>query len=174
MKNLLTWSGVLLGIVAAACAHSPQAGPQLVNSPCTDSQYLALKARPVDSLSEREYQFLRDRAQACLEVQKATAVKATPARPTSAFDPHQMESFSKSGAFPNTDDIYVRNNSNVTIVVVELRLLDCVNMATVCGTSYPRVTVGPGQTQRVMTVHRIPDAASSFSFTFRAEPKTAP
>jgi hypothetical protein len=36
------------------------------NSPCNDPVYVALKARPVDSLSAREYERLRDLDKTCV------------------------------------------------------------------------------------------------------------
>ncbi len=175
MNTRFGWTTVLLlGLLSARGTASAQAGPTTVNDPCADSQYLALKARPVNGLSEREYQLLRDQQRACLDIQKLKAKSAPAPLSAADFDPRKLEAFSKTSAFPNTDDIYVRNNSGVPIVVVEIRLVECVNMVTVCGTSYPRITVGPGQTQRVLTVHRSPDEGSSFSFQFKAEPKIVP
>lgn len=36
-------------------------------SPCSDSLYVALKQRPVDSLSAREYELFRERDRACIQ-----------------------------------------------------------------------------------------------------------
>jgi hypothetical protein len=40
-------------------------------SPCTDSLYVVLKARPLDSLSDREYRYLIERDKACAEYQQS-------------------------------------------------------------------------------------------------------
>ena len=49
----------VLPAVAGAQSSAPAA--------CSDSLYLALKRRPVDSLSAREYELFRDRDRACLQ-----------------------------------------------------------------------------------------------------------
>lgn len=46
-------------------------------SPCADSLYVALKARPIDSLSDREYRYMMERDRACMEYQRTAS--ATPA-----------------------------------------------------------------------------------------------
>jgi len=55
---------------AATIALAPPSGASgqtVPPSPCSDSLYVALKRRPVDSLSTREYELFRDRDRACLQ-----------------------------------------------------------------------------------------------------------
>ena len=63
---------VLIGLVAAltiGCA-SANPRPQAVEpNPCTNPTYLALRERPLNELSEREYEHLRDLERACAEYQ---------------------------------------------------------------------------------------------------------
>jgi hypothetical protein len=51
-------------LIAAALVIAARA-PALAQSPCSDSSYLAMKRRPVDSLSAREYEVFRERDRAC-------------------------------------------------------------------------------------------------------------
>ena len=59
----------LLALAAAiTLMPSREAGGQTSpRSPCSDSLYLTLKQKPVDSLSTREYELFRDRDRACLQ-----------------------------------------------------------------------------------------------------------
>ncbi len=62
---------------------STQAVP---GSPCDDPRYLQLKKRPLDSLSEEEFQYLKDTSKRCDEALKlralAAPVQATPSGPS--------------------------------------------------------------------------------------------
>ena len=55
---------LLLSSFTFTMAASAQANSGL---PCSDSLYTALKKRPVDSLSAREYEMFRERDRACLQ-----------------------------------------------------------------------------------------------------------
>jgi hypothetical protein len=54
-------SAMVLVLLLGACAPAMQAGP----SPCTDPVYQGLRAQPVDQLSEREYERLREMERNC-------------------------------------------------------------------------------------------------------------
>jgi hypothetical protein len=72
-------AAIALALPSAASGQNPRP------SPCSDSLYLALKRKPVDSLSTREYELFRDRDRACLQ--------SAGTQPTSA----------SSGATPSSD-----------------------------------------------------------------------
>lgn len=154
-------------LFAAACA-APASGPRVVNDPCQDPQYLALKAQPVDSLSQREYQLLRDAAAACARVTELAAAGGdAPARPghldTDAWtEPARNE----SGA-----EIFVRNKSTVPIIVTEVELVNCSNLADACGTTYPRIRLAPGDVRRVRRVRYGANGINSrFQFRYSVAP----
>jgi hypothetical protein len=79
MRNLL----ILLVVVTMGCATVPENGttwgtqanelpePQSPTpTPCTDSLYLALKAQPLDALSQRQYEYFVSHEKACMEWQR--------------------------------------------------------------------------------------------------------
>ena len=71
------------GAVALA-PPSAASGQSLPASACSDSLYLTLKRKPVDSLSSREYELFRDRDRACLQSAGAQPASAlTGAEPSS-------------------------------------------------------------------------------------------
>lgn len=80
---------VALVALSVACASSQQRpeGP----SPCTSAAYEELQGRPIDSLSEREYERLRELERACAdyqitrEEQKANQSRAGLAKVLGAF-----------------------------------------------------------------------------------------
>jgi hypothetical protein len=59
---VLAFAGAVALVLPSAVS-----GQSLPPSPCSDSLYLALKRKPVDSLSTREYELFRDRDRACLQ-----------------------------------------------------------------------------------------------------------
>lgn len=170
-------TALLAGLVGlAACAHAtPRAGGEATDDPCNDPQYLALKAQPPDSLTEREYQLLRDREQACVTVQTAAAVKESLPRPASGSAPsarqlsYMIEAHIEPATTAYTDVIRVRNNSNVAIFVTAVWLTDCVGLRTICGLKRMKEPVMAGQDRAVLTVLRDPNTASNYRFTFEYE-----
>jgi len=163
----------LVGILAgAACASKQHATPSAVG-PCQDSLYLALRARPVDSLSEREFQLLRDRDRVCLET--ATLSAAGPARsaPPASVNPNQVQGSTEAGLIPGTTDLYIENLSAAEIVISAVRLYDCVNITTACTVTRPQVRIPPGQELRVGMVRAMPESASSFRWEYHYEPVSA-
>lgn len=73
---------LLLCLTLTACAATPPSANRsgypapaaktrpLAPSPCSDSLYLALKARPLESLTDREYSYFADHDNACMEYQR--------------------------------------------------------------------------------------------------------
>ena len=76
----------LLPVLMAACA--PASGPRVVNNPCDEPSYRALKARSVDSLSKREYEQLQRGDAACANMTQllAASASAEPRRPPPRLD----------------------------------------------------------------------------------------
>src|SRR5690606_27897602 len=60
---------VLIVLVVPSCASRAQAVALEPTSPCSNPTYTALKSRPVDELSEREYELLRELERACAQYQ---------------------------------------------------------------------------------------------------------
>lgn len=62
---------LLLALVTflGGCAPRP-VFTSTVPSPCEDAQFKRLRALPIGDLSEREYQYVRDREKACEDYQK--------------------------------------------------------------------------------------------------------
>lgn len=74
-----------------------------------------MRAQPVDSLSEREYQVFREREAACLEIQRARAgadEEGQRAVPPGAVQPWMIQARVEPGSAPGEMDIVVRNESD--------------------------------------------------------------
>jgi hypothetical protein len=154
-------------LVLAACAT---AGPRVANNPCEDPAYRALKAQPVDSLSEREFKQLQQGDAACAQVQ---AVLATTAN--DAPRPHEVrvdtDGYTQAMQNELGSEIFIRNKGNVAIMVTSVTLTSCVGIRDVCGTSHPRVRINPGDARRVLRVRYQNEGLNgSFQYTYRVEP----
>lgn len=151
----------------AACAT---AGPQVAHDPCQDPAYRALKAQPVDSLSEREFKQLQQGDAACAQVQAVLAATANDApRPREV----RMETDAYTQSMQNDVgmEIFIRNRGNVPIMVTSVTLTSCVNIRDFCGTTHPRVRINPGDARRVMRVRYREDGPhGTFQYTYRVEP----
>jgi hypothetical protein len=167
MRYLL--SAALTSLMLAACA-APASGPSVANNPCEDRQYLALKAQPVDSLSEREFQQLQQGNAACAQVAALLAASAddAPRRPPVRLD---TDAWTQSMANESGSEIHVRNKSTVAIIVTEVTLISCINMADPCGTHRPRLRIEPGDARRVLRLRYGTGLGSStYQFRYRVEP----
>ncbi len=58
-------SAVLIALFATACSTTQPTAQ--VNSPCKDQQYLELKQKKLSELSEREYEYMKEKEKACDE-----------------------------------------------------------------------------------------------------------
>jgi hypothetical protein len=158
-------------LLMAACA-SP--GPRVANNPCDDPQYRALKAQPVDSLSEREYAQLQEGNAACEHITRLLAGSAAstgdaPRRPERL----ETEAYTQALEAELGHEIFVRNTSTVPLIVTSVTLTDCVGVRDVCGTTYPRVRINPGDARRVGRVRYREDMPrGTFRYTYRVEPLT--
>ncbi|HVH12365.1 MAG TPA: hypothetical protein VM759_04905 [Longimicrobium sp.] len=158
----------LLPVLMAACA--PASGPRVVNNPCDEPSYRALKARSVDSLSKREYEQLQRGDAACANMTQllAASASAEPRRPPPRLDTdaHTQAMQSELGS-----EIFIRNRGTVPIIVTSVTLHSCVAVADVCGTQYPRTRINPGDVRRVMRVrYQAESVNASFQYTYRVEP----
>jgi hypothetical protein len=70
---------VVLAFLAACAPTPPPAAPNPANNPCRDAQYIALKEKEVEQMSDREYQLFLQRDQACTQYQQMV-VQMEPAR----------------------------------------------------------------------------------------------
>lgn len=158
-------------LLMAACAS---AGPRVTNNPCDDPQYRALKAQPVDSLSEREYAQLQEGNAACEEITRLLA--GTSSSSTAApRRPERLDTEAYTRAMDNElgHEIYVRNTSTVPLMVTTLTVTNCVGVRDVCGTTYPRVRINPGDARRVGRVRYREDTPSgTFRYSYQVEPLT--
>jgi hypothetical protein len=157
-------------LLFAACA-TPAAGPRVANNPCDDPQYRALKAQPVDSLSQREYQALQEGDAACAEITRilASSSGAAPRRE------ERIDTDAYTQAMRNDEgsEIYVRNLSSVPIIVTSVTLTSCVNLADPCNTQYVRVRIPIGDARRVLRVrYRVGGISSRFLYSYQVEPVT--
>ena len=74
-------TAVKLAFAIAFIASAWTADAQTSTSVCNDAAYIALRAIPVDSLSDREWELYRIHHAACLAEQARLAVAADPVRP---------------------------------------------------------------------------------------------
>lgn len=157
----------LLPMLMAACA--PASGPRVVNNPCDEPSYRALKARSVDSLSKREYEQLQRGDAACANIQLlAASTSAESRRPPPRLD---TDAYTQAMQSELGYEIFIRNKSNVPIIVTSVTLTGCVAVRDVCGTQYPRTRINPGDVRRVMRVHyQAESVRASFQYTYRVEP----
>jgi hypothetical protein len=156
-------------LALAACA-APAAGPRVANNPCEDPAYRALKAQPVDSLSEREYQQLQEGNTACAQV---TALLARSAAGGNPRPQGRLDTDAWTQAIPEQpgQEIHIRNNSNVPIIGTQVTLNSCINLADPCGSHHPRIRIQPGDARRVLRVrYRDGQVNSSFQYSYRVEP----
>jgi hypothetical protein len=157
---------LVLPVLAAACAT---AGPRVANNPCEDRAYRALKAQPVDSLSKREYEQLREGDAACAQVTAVLAASASapPRRPAPRLD---TDAYTQAMQNELGYEIFIRNKSNVPIIVTSVTLTSCVGIRDVCGTQHPRTRINPGDVRRVGRVRYQENMQASFQYTYRVEP----
>lgn len=68
-------------------------------------------------------------------------------------------------------EIHIRNKSTVPIIVTEVTLSSCMNLADACGAHYPRVRIEAGSVRRVLRVrYGGGNIVSSFQYRYRVEP----
>jgi hypothetical protein len=157
-----------MSLMVAACAT---AGPPVANNPCNAPAYRALKARPAESLSEREQKELRQGDTACGQV---TAVLASNANGGGGRRPEaprlDTDAYTQAMQHELGSEIFVRNNGNVAILVTSLTLTACSGVRDFCGTQHPRVRIEPGDVRRVARVRFREAVVGSFQYSYRVEP----
>jgi hypothetical protein len=167
MRTLLL--ALVAPLLVAACAS---AGPRVANNPCNDPQYRALKAQPVDSLSEREYAQLQESNAACEDITRLLAGNAASANP-GPQQPERLdtEAYTQAMEHEPGSEIFIRNTSSVPILVTSVTLNDCVGVRDACGTHHPRVRINPGDARRVLRVRFRADAiTNTYTYLYRVEP----
>jgi hypothetical protein len=162
-------STAVAAFILTACA-APAAGPRIANNPCDDPAYRALKAQPVDSLSQREFQQMQQGDAACAQVAAVLAASANdaPRGPEPRID---TDAWTQAMANESGQEIHIRNTSNVPIIVTEVTLNSCINLADACGRHFPRVRINVGDVRRVLRVrYGTGTITSSFQYSYRVEP----
>ncbi|HEX6367605.1 MAG TPA: hypothetical protein VF006_01655 [Longimicrobium sp.] len=84
------------------------------------------------------------------------------------------ETWARGGVanFVRVTEIHIRNKSPVPIIVTEVRLSTCINIA--CVTHRPGVRIEPGSIRRVLQLRSGAGlATSSFRYSYRVEPADA-
>jgi hypothetical protein len=161
---------VLLLLCLAAGSASAQTPPP--NNPCADSLYQALRRVPLDSLSDRQYDYFTQRERTCTEWQRLRALAEAPEgvhrAPTSTSLRGAIETFTRpvrGGA-----EIHFRNTSDQPIMVTSIRLSDCSNLATSCGMHPLNIRLAPGQSRRGLLIRF---GSDNFESNYRYEYRTA-
>jgi hypothetical protein len=113
---------------------------------------------------------------ACATPASGPRVASNPA--SSNDEPHpsehlDTETWARGGManFVRVTEIHIRNKSHVPIIVTEVRLSTCINIA--CVTHRPGVRIEPGSIRRVLQLRGGMLAASSFRYSYRVEPADA-
>lgn len=168
MRKILLLAASLLALSALARPAAAQNGAAPPRNPCADSLYQALRARPLDALSEREYAYFQQREKACTDFQRFSALaNQTPQAQRASRRPLDTEATTRQAALGNAADVFVRNNSDRPIIVNSIRLYDCQNLMTICGMHYPKVRIAPNQQRRVFTIRYGSEGApSSYRFEY--------
>ncbi|HEX2189606.1 MAG TPA: hypothetical protein VHG51_11940 [Longimicrobiaceae bacterium] len=169
LLSLSLASVLALALVAAhrapAAAQQPPAA-----SPCADSLYQVLRARPLVDLSEREYEYFMQREKACTDYQTLNRLvdrsgAAAPA-PAPSGRP-ATETFTRGNSMGRGVDVYVRNLSDRAIIVNSVRVYDCQGIRdTSCGMHYPKAKLLPGQSRRVLTIRFREDEAARYRYEY--------
>lgn len=161
-----------LPFAAALLAARPdsaaaQAAPA---SPCADSLYAALRAKPLQELSEREYQYFMQREKACTDYQTLNRLVNEPpaARAPAPSRAPETETYTRESSFGAGADVYVRNISSKPIIVNSVRVYECQGVRdTSCGMHYPKAKLHPGQSRRVLTIRFIGESQrAGYRYTY--------
>lgn len=153
----------VLALATASCA-SLAGGPS--SDPCQDPRYLALRAQPVDSLSEREFELLKQRDQACLDGRDAASAPGE-RRVSARVEPHLIEATTES-AYGGGWYVFIQNHSDAVVVITGINLVECRNIRGSCGMKRMNVELAPGQRERVMIVRPRPGGGDShFRYTYQ-------
>ena len=159
-----------MGLILACAPRGPEE-PVVINDPCQDPRYLALAEQPVDSLSEREFQLLQQREQACLEVRKALSrVGTKPGPGQSAIRPDQIRTWTEPAEDGN-QRIYFENTSDQKVAITGIRLFDCMGIRNTCGAKSLDLELEPGDRRMGYIVRFRPGSTggSRYRYTFQYE-----
>jgi hypothetical protein len=143
---------VLLGIAVLIPAHTP--AQEVVRSPCADSLYQVLRGKPLNELTEREYEYFKQRETACTDYQRLAALVAQRQIGTTSTAARRVSSESRTQANAQGGvDIFVRNTADEPIIVNSIRVYECLNLRVgSCGMHHPKLVIQPGREMRVLTI----------------------
>lgn len=164
-------SALAFALVLAAASRTPAAAQEQPSaSPCADSLYQALRGKPLQDLSEREYEYFMQREKACTDFQTLNRLvnepKTAPAARPSSGRP-ETETFTRASSLDRGVDVYVRNVSDRPVIVNSVRVYDCVGLRdTSCGMHYPKARLLPGQSRRVLSIRFREGERSSYRYTY--------
>jgi site-specific recombinase XerC len=81
------------------------------------------------------------------------------------------DAWTQAMANESGQEIHIRNKSTVPIIVTEVTLSSCMNLADACGSHFPRVRIEAGSVRRVLRVrYGGGNVVSSFQYRYRVEP----
>lgn len=81
------------------------------------------------------------------------------------------DAWTQAMANESGQEIHIRNKSTIPIIVTEVTLSSCMNLADACGAHYPRVRIEAGDARRVLRVrYGGGNIVSSFQYRYRVEP----
>lgn len=165
---------LITAAAATAACYAKPSGPTVYNDPCADSTYVALKAQPVDSLSQREYETFQMLERNCLAVQRLVRGDGSADRaPKRPVDLSQIKTWTEPSWTGSGQDIYFRNNGRFRVWITKIELVACSNIKTPCGPRNLRVRLEPGESQRVLTVEFRPSSTgSSYQYSYEVQSGT--
>lgn len=148
------WYSLLLALAFSVFSCAPSLAQDVPASPCADSLYQALRSKPLEGLSEREYEYFMQREKACTDHQRLTALVTQPGSPAPRQSERPLASETRTRDNSNNGvDVYVRNTSDRPIIVNSLRVSECQNVRlTSCGIHFPKMLIQPGSERRVYTI----------------------
>lgn len=162
-------AAVALVALAAIRPAAAQTAPPAVASPCADSLYQVLRGKGLEALTEREYEYFKQREKACVEYQQLRSLvdrpreaAATPRRDA----PLATETYTQANTMSGVD-VYIRNLSDVPVIVNSVEVYDCQNLrSNSCGLHHPKTRIQPRQSRRVLTI-RFGNAERSNGYRYR-------
>jgi hypothetical protein len=164
-----------LAFAAATVFAAPAAAQQQpAASPCADSLYQSLRAKPLQDLSEREYEYFMQREKACTDYQ--TLNRPVNAPPPAAPAPDRSrrsptETYTQASTLGGGVDVYVRNVSDRPVIVNSVRVFDCVGIRdNSCTMHYPKARIHPGQSRRVLTIRYREGERTSYRYEYHTAP----
>lgn len=163
-----------LAFAAATVFGAPAAAQQQpAASPCADSLYQSLRAKPLQDLSDREYEYFMQRENACTEYQTLNRLvnAPRPAAPATDWSRRSTETYTQASTLGGGVDVYVRNVSDRPVIVNSVRVFDCVGIRdNSCAMHYPKAKIHPGQSRRVLSIRYREGEHTSYRYEYHTAP----